>query len=770
MRSVFLLLAILVTFAVNAQTKANNVSGRVADGDGGAVWRATVALKPVDGDSTGVSTAVTDESGAFVLCGVADGRYKLTVTCVGYDDNVSTLTVNGGTALGTIRLKDSSEMLDEVTVMANYSEVKNNGDIIVRVKGNPLAKGKGALDFLRLVSGVEVGANGLSIRGRNSTLIYIGDERITFDYLRGIDPSMIARIEIIPHADASYGVNATGGVIKVHLREEAGLLGTAMVNSAVSADGLTRTAPRVTLLYSRGKLVVRNNLSGDPFVHNVSRTRQDETTADGGKRQTDTKSVSDMKTLTDNFSLKYSFSKLDRLDVYGGVSFAWSDGMRNSNSGTTSLGIASKGKPAYYGAGVQYKRWFGKDSLSYFHFRASYDRSNEYNRMDYTYGGTTDRAEMQAYQDGVSIRPVLHLRLRKGMSVNAGLDYYYLYDRHYDQGTRTLSYIPTGRYSNMGNDYGAWADFSVSFGNKYYLKAGLNYHGTKSDYRDKLDKSNNVSRWQDGLYPTLRAQWTIDKDKWRFIDISYRHAYSLPNYNYKVPTVVWQGENQYSIGNPDLKKQDYDMVEVYWALNRKFAVWYGFNYGDNLVNVMMRQDESRPGVYYTRPENTGWKITHSLGASFTGYLFKFWYTNTNLTAVNSRESMPGRRMDQTRLDFTSNNNFSVTKNMGVLLWVFARSKTKNMAYDFGTRYGTSAGVYLSLMKNKLNIDLMYNGIVYDYGTVTSRGSGWKIIRDDLSHNSNVQLYVTWNFNAGKKIKNQNLPSASPGSDRQIPTF
>ena len=65
---------------------------------------------------------------------------------------------------------------------------------------------------------------------------------------------------------------------------------------------------------------------------------------------------------------------------------------------------------------------------------------------------------------------------------------------------------------------------------------------------------------------------------------------------------------------------------------------------------------------------------------------------------------------------------------------------------------------------------MYNGIVYDYGTVTSRGNGWKIIRDDLSHNSNVQLYVTWNFNAGKKIKNQDMPSASPGSGRQIPTF
>ena len=151
-------------FAVNAQTKVNNVSGRVNDGDGEAVWRATVALQPIDGDSTGVRTAVTDESGAFVLGGVAGGHYKLAVTCIGYDDYVSTLTVDGDKDVGVIRLKDSSEMLDEITVMANYSEVKNNGDIVVRVKGNPLAKGKGTLDFLRLVSGIGVEANGLSIR------------------------------------------------------------------------------------------------------------------------------------------------------------------------------------------------------------------------------------------------------------------------------------------------------------------------------------------------------------------------------------------------------------------------------------------------------------------------------------------------------------------------------------------------------------------------------------------------------------------------------
>lgn len=60
------------------------------------------------------------------------------------------------------------KMLDEVTVMADYSSVKSNGTITVRVKGNPLAKGQTLLDFMKFMRGVSVRGEDVSVYGRQT--------------------------------------------------------------------------------------------------------------------------------------------------------------------------------------------------------------------------------------------------------------------------------------------------------------------------------------------------------------------------------------------------------------------------------------------------------------------------------------------------------------------------------------------------------------------------------------------------------------------------
>ena len=39
---------------------------------------------------------------------------------------------------------------------------------------------------------------------------------------------------------------------------------------------------------------------------------------------------------------------------------------------------------------------------------------------------------------------------------------------------------------------------------------------------------------------------------------------------------------------------------------------------------------------------------------------------------------------------------------------------------------------------------------------TIYGSDWTSIQKNLSHNTQINLQVTWNFNAGKKIRNQKI--------------
>ena len=88
-------------------------------------------------------------------------------------------------------------MLDEVTVMADYSSVKSNGTITVRVKGNPLAKGQTLLDFMKFMRGVSVRGEDVSVYGRQNTLIYLEEQEITQEQMKTIDPSMISHIDVI---------------------------------------------------------------------------------------------------------------------------------------------------------------------------------------------------------------------------------------------------------------------------------------------------------------------------------------------------------------------------------------------------------------------------------------------------------------------------------------------------------------------------------------------------------------------------------------------
>lgn len=766
MRKILILLILLFVLDAKAQ---NNITGRIIGSDGLPVILATVNLIQKDGNDN-VQHVLTSNNGSFIFSGIINGVYALRISYIGYTPYEMQLTVNGSIDLGTIKLDLSSELLDEVTVMANYSDMKQNGDMTVRVKGNPLAKGKSTADFLKLINGLVVTNEGISVRGRNDTKIYIDDQQITFEQLKAIDPTMIAKMEIIPNADGSYGVNTTGGIIKIYLREELGLLGSAVFNPNFNSDGIRETASNLSLLYSRGKLTLRNYISWQPFTRYTYRSRHDEFIDNILSRQTYTKDIREKERLYEGLSMKYSLSKLDRIDIYGGMSLLWTDNDMTSSSGESLLKTRTKGSPAYYSVGAQYKRWFGRDSLSYFHFRSSYKRSNEYSKINYLQNNTADMAKMRANSDMVSVNPLLFLDFKDRSNLKVGVDYSYLIDRHEDDGTKTLNYILDGNYQFKETDMGAWAYYSQNIGKKFNVTAGLNYHGTQYVYRDNLNSANGLKYWQKGLYPSVSAQWTINKDRWRILNVSYRRKYSLPNYNYMLPTVTWINENQYSIGNTNLTKQDFEMASVYYTFNRNVSVLYDFNYGYNIINVLMYQDEDKPGVYFTRPENTGWSISHKLGITYSGKLFGFWYTNTNLTTVCNRLSMPQKRIDDIYFKFNSNNNFTVVKNVSMNLWIFANSKSKNLSYENGTTYGVSTGVHWSLMKDKLKLNLYYNGLFYNIGKTITFGNGWKLSRKELTHVSNVELYVSWNFHLGKRISNQNIPPAILDSDRQIPTF
>ena len=149
MRFLLFIIFALISVGSGAQENKYGMTGRVVDKEGMAVMRASITLT-MAGDSAFRRQTVADDNGVFSFSALDNGNYELKITYIGLADYISDITVKGNTDLGNIRMDDSAEMLEGITVMANYTRQKRTGETIVKVKGNPLTKGRAHKIFLNM--------------------------------------------------------------------------------------------------------------------------------------------------------------------------------------------------------------------------------------------------------------------------------------------------------------------------------------------------------------------------------------------------------------------------------------------------------------------------------------------------------------------------------------------------------------------------------------------------------------------------------------------
>ena len=111
---------VLTAVGVNAQVTTSAISGKVTDEQSETVIGATIiAVHEPSGTQYG---AITNVDGRYTIQGMrTGGPYKLTVSYVGYQSAVFTgiMLELGNTYTQNVKLHPSSELLDEVVVVAD---------------------------------------------------------------------------------------------------------------------------------------------------------------------------------------------------------------------------------------------------------------------------------------------------------------------------------------------------------------------------------------------------------------------------------------------------------------------------------------------------------------------------------------------------------------------------------------------------------------------------------------------------------------------------
>ncbi|MEA5258296.1 TonB-dependent receptor [Arcicella aquatica] len=190
-----------------------------------AVEFASVALlakatnKPVDG-------TVCDEKGKFTLAKVATGDYVLAISFLGYHSkriDVKIVNKNDDIDLGVIKLSQTSQVLQEVTVEGQRSLIEDKVDrMVYNAEKDATNKGGDATDVLRKVPSLSVDLDGnVTLRGSQNVKVLINNKPSTIvassiaDALKQIPSDMIKSVEVITSPSAKYDAEGSSGIINI---------------------------------------------------------------------------------------------------------------------------------------------------------------------------------------------------------------------------------------------------------------------------------------------------------------------------------------------------------------------------------------------------------------------------------------------------------------------------------------------------------------------------------------------------------------------------
>lgn len=276
-----------------------------------------------ESDNTQISGTVTDAKGKFSLNKIADGKYKIVYSFIGFEQQETPLfTINEQSRIvnaGILGLSVSSQEIKDAVVVGQRSTYTNTIDRkVFNVGKDVIGKTGSVSDLMQNVPSLSVDIDGnLSLRGSDNVIVLIngkpsammGTNRAAV--LQQMPANSIERIEVITNPSAKFKPDGTSGIINIVLKKDKGLgmNGTIMAN--VGNDN--RYNGNVAANYNTGKV----NVFGSYSIRQDDRLRY---TLDSRKRTDPTTSVID-------YTNMYSYEKARPISniISSGIDFKIND-------------------------------------------------------------------------------------------------------------------------------------------------------------------------------------------------------------------------------------------------------------------------------------------------------------------------------------------------------------------------------------------------------------------------------------------------------------
>lgn len=752
---------------------AREIKGIVIDGDSIPIEFANITVFAND---SVVGGGVTDASGNFRI-EVGSECNKIRVSFIGYDDVLSPISSD----MGKIVLKQTSTTLREVVVEAPL--IRREADrIVLNVAANPLSANKDAQELLKTAPGVWVTDERLSIYGQGGTMVYIDDRKVNMSgnqlmtYLKSIQSSSIATIEIIPKAGAEYSANSSGGIIKINLRRNRvdGISGSAGLN-VTAGEYKQWINPFVNLGLHSGKWTVNfnGNINGSPSERYTS---HEETTNTSVLQDMMGVSHHKKRSIQGVMSMGVFYEPTDKDKIGLQLDYNPNRSRNSTNSVTEMYGPAFNGNT--FGAYVSEDRFHNLNAaFNWSHItdkrgsvlklisNYNFQRSSvvEDNRMNWSYVpndsvyNTDNLNRYNIFVTDLSFRKVFNVN----WNLNVGAKYTFnnVLNSSFHQFFKDNTWIMNKQYDyDTSYDENIVAVYATANGKvgRWKFKAGV-----RGEYYYTHEGVIDDDRFD--IFPNANVAYSLNERGDYTVALGYYRNISRPSFQSLNPVVRQVSDYTYTVGNPHLTPSFTDAVSLDFVLAGKFTIAAGYSITDSPIRQMFTSNPEYPERLYLTWENEGRDRNVFIHGDGFINVTKWWNLYSSLTYMLTSQKLSENESFDTfgYLQLVGSTTFLLPEGFNLSMSCFYNSKMKignitvfpilnlnpTLQKQFGKHWSVSLGVENMLQrKSKIRTESSgYNRLTYTKSYMTAK------------------IGVTYKFNSGKGFRAQRIEKNTDNS-------
>jgi hypothetical protein len=784
------------SFISNAQSEGK-IEGKINSQKGGALIGATISLFTIASEPLQVKS--TDSTGYFLFSGLKNGIFSITISYTGYDTyRIDSIIIDNNNRIVVINqtLNPSGDKMQEVVVTSRKRYIEQRIDrTIVNVEENLANAGVTALDALKNAPGVTVDQNeNLLLKSKAGVQVYIDDKPVNLSgdelasYLKSIPASTISKIELMTNPPARYEAEGTAGIINIRTKRSKGQGWTGSFSTSYGQGIYWKNTNSLNLSYKQGKINTFLNISyiANRNYRKINIARQFEKSDQSIESifEQDSKfrlkrEAWNLRTGFDYFLNKknvlglvfnYNVSPFEQ-DIYN------SNYLMNAERQIDSTVLANNlqdSKSKNPGLNINYSHtWDEKGSslnlnLDYI----GYDYKNDQFFMNTTYYPNKPPGEPEEIIANLpskiniySFKADNSIIMENETSLDGGFKFSYVNSDNIASFFNIKNNIPIPDY-NRSNQFkyeeyinAAYINFNKTL-KQFTFQTGLRFENTisKGDQTGNIQRpDSSFKRNYSNLFPTIYMLYKLDSSSKHQLSFSYGRRIDRPYYQDMNPFITIVDRFTYFAGNPYLRPQFSDKVELSHIYNNTLTTTVFYNTTKDIRDEVIRQDGN---IFISTFGNIGKRVT--VGVNLSAYwqpvrwLITNFYTevaNTRFDAVISNIPID---INRTYWRVYLDNQFDLGKQWNVSMSV--NYNTKNIQGQFlnDPLLFVQMGGGKKILKGKGSIRLNFTDIFYTWqpkGTINfipKTRASFKNYFDSRV----VNISFSYNFGSKDKVNRQ----------------